>query len=116
MIRFIHTADWQLGKPFGRMPEGVRIVLQEARLDVIDAIAKLAADKGADDVLVAGDVFDTLSPASGSSDKPSPGCNARSVVGGSCRAITITPAPKGCGRDYLETPPPMSESWPKPCP
>jgi DNA repair exonuclease SbcCD nuclease subunit len=62
MIRFIHTADWQLGKPFGRMPEGVRIVLQEARLDVIDAIAKLAADKGADDVLVAGDVFDTFEP------------------------------------------------------
>jgi len=62
MIRFIHTADWQLGKPFGRMPEDVRIVLQEARLDVIDAIAKLAADKGADDVLVAGDVFDTFEP------------------------------------------------------
>lgn len=62
MIRFIHTADWQLGKPFGRMPEDVRIVLQEARLDVIDAIATLAADKGADDVLVAGDVFDTFEP------------------------------------------------------
>lgn len=62
MIRFIHTADWQLGKPFGRMPEDVRTVLQEARLDAIDAIAKLAADKGAGDVLVAGDVFDTFEP------------------------------------------------------
>ena len=62
MIRFIHTADWQLGKPFGRMPEEVRAALQEARLDAIDAIGKLASDRGADDVLVAGDVFDTFEP------------------------------------------------------
>ena len=62
MIRFIHTADWQLGKPFGRMPDDVRTALQEARLDAIDAIGKLAADKSADDVLVAGDVFDTFEP------------------------------------------------------
>jgi DNA repair exonuclease SbcCD nuclease subunit len=62
VIRFIHTADWQLGKPFGRMPDEVRTALQEARLDAIDAIGKLAADKSAADVLVAGDVFDTFEP------------------------------------------------------
>jgi len=62
VIRFIHTADWQLGKPFGRMPDEVRTALQEARLDAIDAIGKLAADKGADDILVAGDIFDTFEP------------------------------------------------------
>ena len=62
VIRFIHTADWQLGKPFGRMPDEVRAALQEVRLDAIDAIGKLAADKSAKDVLVAGDVFDTFEP------------------------------------------------------
>lgn len=62
MIRFVHTADWQLGKPFGRMPDEARVALQEARLDAIDAIARLAADKGAEDILVAGDVFDTFEP------------------------------------------------------
>jgi DNA repair exonuclease SbcCD nuclease subunit len=51
VIRFIHTADWQLGKPFGRMLDEARVALQEARLDAIDAIARLAADKGAEDVL-----------------------------------------------------------------
>ncbi|MCI3132055.1 metallophosphoesterase family protein [Phenylobacterium aquaticum] len=62
MIRFIHTADWQLGKPFGRMPDEARTALQDARLDAIDAIAKLSAGKDARDVLVAGDVFDTFEP------------------------------------------------------
>jgi DNA repair exonuclease SbcCD nuclease subunit len=62
MIRFIHTADWQLGKPFGRVRDEARVALQEARLDAIDAIAALAGAKGAGDVLVAGDVFDTFEP------------------------------------------------------
>ena len=62
MVKFIHTADWQLGKPFGRMPEVVRTVLGEARLDAIDAIAGVARAKGAEHVLVAGDVFDNPEP------------------------------------------------------
>jgi DNA repair exonuclease SbcCD nuclease subunit len=44
------------------MLDEARVALQEARLDAIDAIARLAADKGAEDVLVAGDVFDTFEP------------------------------------------------------
>ena len=62
MIRFIHTADWQLGKPFGRAPADARIVLQDARLDAVDAIAKLAAEHQVDHILVAGDVFDSCEP------------------------------------------------------
>lgn len=61
-MRFIHTSDWQLGKPFGRMPPDVRSALQEARLDAIDAIAKLARSENAPLVLVAGDVFDSPDP------------------------------------------------------
>jgi hypothetical protein len=33
------------------MLDEARVALQEARLDAIDAIARLAADKGAEDVL-----------------------------------------------------------------
>jgi DNA repair exonuclease SbcCD nuclease subunit len=61
-MRFIHTSDWQLGKPFGRMPEDVRVSLQEARLDAIDRVAALARRQDAQTVLVAGDVFDSSEP------------------------------------------------------
>ena len=61
-MRFIHTSDWQLGKPFGHMPPEVRGALQEARLDMIDTIAKLARSEDAPLVLVAGDVFDSPDP------------------------------------------------------
>jgi hypothetical protein len=62
MLRLIHTADWQLGKPYGRFDSGVRAALSEARFDAIDAIGKAAAEHGAAHVLVAGDVFDTEGP------------------------------------------------------
>ncbi len=31
MLRLIHTADWQLGKPYGRFDSDVRAALSEAR-------------------------------------------------------------------------------------
>lgn len=61
-MRFIHTADWQLGKPFGRFDADTRAALTEARFDAIDTLGKAAAQHGADHVLVAGDVFDTEGP------------------------------------------------------
>ncbi|WP_226637844.1 metallophosphoesterase family protein [Novosphingobium profundi] len=61
-MRFLHTADWQLGKSFGRFDEQTRAALGEARFDVIDTIGKLADRHGAAHVLVAGDVFDTEGP------------------------------------------------------
>ena len=61
-MRFIHTSDWQLGKPYGRMPLEARTALQDARLDVIDTIAALARRENAPTVLVAGDVFDSSEP------------------------------------------------------
>lgn len=62
LMRFIHTSDWQLGKPFGRAPEQARAALLEARLDAIDTLATAARREGADIVLVAGDVFDSSEP------------------------------------------------------
>jgi DNA repair exonuclease SbcCD nuclease subunit len=61
-IKIIHTADWQLGKPFGRFPVEVRAALTEARFDAIDRIAAAATSAGAAHVLVAGDVFDNAEP------------------------------------------------------
>lgn len=55
---FIHTADWQIGKAFGGFDPRLGGRLDEARLDVIDTIAEVAASHGAGHVLVAGDVFD----------------------------------------------------------
>ena len=61
-MRFIHTSDWQLGKPFGRAPAEARSAFQEARLDVIDTIGVAARQNNAPFVLVAGDVFDNSEP------------------------------------------------------
>ena len=63
MFRFVHTADWQLGKPFGGFrPETVEN-LKRARLDAIGRIAKVARDHDAPHVVVAGDVWDTDLPS-----------------------------------------------------
>lgn len=62
MLKIIHTADWQLGKPFGRYPVEVRSALAEARLDAIDRIGTAAKSVGARHIVVAGDVFDNVEP------------------------------------------------------
>jgi hypothetical protein len=61
-MKFIHTADWQLGKPFGKFEPDVRVALSEARFDAIDEIGRNASQEAIDHVLVAGDVFDTEGP------------------------------------------------------
>lgn len=61
-MRFVHTADWQIGKPFRQYgtEEGV---LRQARLAAIERIGALAVGEGAGRVLVAGDVYDTEAPS-----------------------------------------------------
>ncbi|ARR52345.1 metallophosphoesterase [Rhizorhabdus wittichii DC-6] len=61
-MKFIHSADWQLGKPFGRFAPEIRTALGEARFDVIDTIGRTAVDQRAQHVVVAGDIFDTEGP------------------------------------------------------
>jgi hypothetical protein len=56
---FVHTADWQIGKTFGRFASDVAVRLRAARLDAIDRIAEVAQREGARHVLVAGDVIDS---------------------------------------------------------
>lgn len=61
-MRFLHSADWQLGKSFGRFEPDLRAALGEARFDAIDAIGEIARDEGIGHVIVAGDIFDTDGP------------------------------------------------------
>jgi DNA repair exonuclease SbcCD nuclease subunit len=62
--RFLHTADWQLGKPYGTMEDAEkREPARLARLEVLDRIGELVRAEGARFVLVAGDLFDSLHPS-----------------------------------------------------
>ena len=60
--RFVHTADWQLGKPFVRMEGDTGARLRQARFDAVRKVATIATDRRADAVLVAGDSFDSHLP------------------------------------------------------
>ncbi|WP_157264870.1 metallophosphoesterase family protein [Azohydromonas aeria] len=58
MTRFLHTADWQIGRQYGRFAPEDAIPLAEARFLAVERIAALARERRVDAVLVAGDVFD----------------------------------------------------------
>jgi DNA repair exonuclease SbcCD nuclease subunit len=57
-ISIIHTADWQIGKPFANIPGDAGAMLREQRFHTIRRIAEVAQERAVDAVLVAGDVFD----------------------------------------------------------
>jgi DNA repair exonuclease SbcCD nuclease subunit len=59
-IRFLHTADLQIGKPFGQFPPEIAAPLRAARFDTLKRVALLGRDRGVDAVLVAGDCFDDI--------------------------------------------------------
>ena len=56
---FIHTADWQLGKRFGNYVGDSGAELRTQRIKTVETIARLAAERNVDAVLVAGDAFDS---------------------------------------------------------
>lgn len=58
MIRFIHTADWQIGRQYGQVEADESYALAEARFSAVERIASLASEHSVHAVLVAGDVFD----------------------------------------------------------
>ena len=65
-FKFVHTADWQIGKVFRFVDETTMGVLQEARLNAISRLGKLAEEHEVKHILVAGDVYDreALKPVS----------------------------------------------------
>ncbi|MFD2235969.1 metallophosphoesterase family protein [Aureimonas populi] len=58
MIRILHTADWQIGKPFGGFSGDLPGELRAERFRAVERIAALATARRCDAVLVAGDAFD----------------------------------------------------------
>ena len=58
-MRFIATGDWQLGMTAHYLSQEARPRFHRARLDAVARIGEAAAEKGADFVLVCGDVFET---------------------------------------------------------
>ena len=62
-LRILHTADWQIGKPFASIPDQAkRLRLQQERLDAIDRLAAIVSERSCGLVLVAGDLFDSPTP------------------------------------------------------
>ncbi len=62
-FRFIHTADWQVGKVFRFVDDAAMGTLQTARLEAITRIGELALEHHLQHVLVAGDVYDHAAPS-----------------------------------------------------
>jgi DNA repair exonuclease SbcCD nuclease subunit len=63
MLRFLHTADWQLGKPYARISDpDKRALLRQERLAAIGRIGAVAREQGAAFIVVAGDLFDSHQP------------------------------------------------------
>ena len=58
-FRFLHTADWQIGKPFGNVPGDAGSALRTQRIATVAKLAELARTREVDAVLVAGDAFDS---------------------------------------------------------
>jgi DNA repair exonuclease SbcCD nuclease subunit len=64
MLRLLHTADWQIGKPYGTVAdEQKRFRLQQERLAAVGRIRDAVRLQEAQLVLVAGDLFDSPTPA-----------------------------------------------------
>ncbi len=58
-FRFLHTADWQVGKPFANFRDDAGAELRAQRIRSVERIASLARTREVDAVLIAGDAFDT---------------------------------------------------------
>lgn len=58
MLRFLHTADWQIGRQYARFETEDAAALAEARFTAVEGLARLAKAEQVDAVLVAGDIFD----------------------------------------------------------
>ncbi|MFZ9606283.1 MAG: metallophosphoesterase family protein [Vulcanococcus sp.] len=81
MLSFLHSADWQIGKPFARVQDpDKRALLRQARINCIDRIGAVAQSQAASLLLVAGDLFDSPTPSS-------------SDISAVCQAIGRLPLP-----------------------
>lgn len=80
-VTFLHTADWQLGKPFQRVADDAkRARLQHERIACLRRMGDVVRERQAAFVVVAGDVFDSPSPLN-------------STVAAACEAIGAMKVP-----------------------
>jgi DNA repair exonuclease SbcCD nuclease subunit len=78
-VTFLHTADWQLGKPFAGIDDAQkRALVQQERVNVIARIGAVARAQGAKFVVIAGDVFDSRRPTKAT---VSAACSALGAIG-----------------------------------
>lgn len=62
-MRFLQTADWQLGKPYARVADpDKRSQLRRERFSAIGRLGEVARQQGSAFIAVAGDLFDTHQP------------------------------------------------------
>ena len=59
MMKFLHTADWQLGMARHYLDNDAQARFSGARLDVIEQMAQLATNEQCEFVVVCGDVFES---------------------------------------------------------
>ena len=59
MVKFVHSADWQLGMTRHFLGGDAQARFSAARLDIIERIGCLAVEEGCEFVLVCGDVFES---------------------------------------------------------
>ena len=64
MLSFLHSADWQIGKPYARVKDpDKRARLRQVRLEAIAGIGRHGQDRQAAFLVVAGDLFDSPTPS-----------------------------------------------------
>lgn len=63
-MRFLHTADLHLAKPFGRFDADTQAALRMARLEALRGLGNAAQTGKAEFILIAGDTFDAEAPPS----------------------------------------------------
>ena len=59
MVRFLHTADWQIGMSRHFLDSDAQPRFSEARIDVIGRMAQLANEEACEFAVVCGDVFES---------------------------------------------------------
>ena len=59
MVKFVHSADWQLGMTRHFLGDDAQARFSAARLDVIERIGSLAVEEDCEFVVVCGDVFES---------------------------------------------------------
>lgn len=69
-VRFLHSADWQIGKVYRFIDSDTIGVLQDARLNAINKLGNIAIERELEFVLVAGDVYDAENLSARSENQP----------------------------------------------